>query len=163
MNGMGIRKPKSARLGLVCTISGGQHAGLKVALAFLNGLLDVERADDAIFGGADRQVDERGAAGGERKFAFFGGAFLALGAPGRGAIGVTAKAAVPHHAHVGQKGGQGAGGGGFGRAAFAANEHTAQARVDRVQNQGALHAFLPDDGSEGENWGHINSGCCSER
>ena len=41
----------------------GQHARLEMALAALDGLLDIQRADDAILGGADRQVDEAGAAG----------------------------------------------------------------------------------------------------
>jgi hypothetical protein len=42
----------------------GQHARLEVALAPLDRLLDVQRADDAVLGGADRQIDEAGAAGG---------------------------------------------------------------------------------------------------
>jgi hypothetical protein len=36
----------------------GQDARLEVAFAPLDRLLDVERADDAIFGGADRQIDK---------------------------------------------------------------------------------------------------------
>ena len=38
-----------------------QHARLEVALAVLDGRLDVQRADDPIFGRADRQVHEAGA------------------------------------------------------------------------------------------------------
>ena len=40
----------------------GQYPRLKVALAFLNGLLNIERPDDPIFGRADRQVDKLDAA-----------------------------------------------------------------------------------------------------
>ena len=41
-------------------VGGGQHARLEVALAFLDGFLDIQRTDHAVFGGADRQVDESG-------------------------------------------------------------------------------------------------------
>ncbi len=37
-----------------------QHAWLKMALAFLDGAFDIERADDAVFGGGNGQVDEGG-------------------------------------------------------------------------------------------------------
>ena len=38
-----------------------QDAGFEVALAFLDRLLEVERADHAVFGGGDGQVDKAGA------------------------------------------------------------------------------------------------------
>jgi hypothetical protein len=41
-------------------IGRGQHARLKVAFALLDRLFDVERADDAVFGRADRQIDKGG-------------------------------------------------------------------------------------------------------
>jgi hypothetical protein len=49
---------------------------------------------------------------------------------------------------VRQQGRQRARRSGFGRAALAANQHTADARVNRVQDQCALHAFLTNDGSK---------------
>ena len=42
-------------------IGRGQHARLEMALALLDGPLDVQRADHAVLGGADRQVHEAGA------------------------------------------------------------------------------------------------------
>ena len=41
-------------------IGSSEDAGLKVALAALNGLFDIQRAYHAIFGRADREVHERG-------------------------------------------------------------------------------------------------------
>ncbi len=45
------------------TIGLGKHAGLEVALALLDGLFDIKGPDDAVFGGADGQVDKGRGAG----------------------------------------------------------------------------------------------------
>jgi hypothetical protein len=62
-----------------------------------------------------------------------------------GALWVTVETATLNDFEFGQQCGQCAGRGRFGGAAFAANQHAANLRVDRVQNQGAFHAFLPYD------------------
>ncbi len=136
-------------------VGGGQDAGLEVALALLDGLLDVERADDAVFGGGDGQVDEGDGF-------FFDGQGRRRRRPSRGTRCTRRRAGrgrsrsgSPRTAWtLGQQGGQGAGGGGLGRAAFAADQHAADAGVNGVEDQGAPHALLADDGSEGVDGGH---------
>ena len=127
----------------------GQHARLEVAFALLDGLLDIQRADDAVLGGADGQVDEGRRAFVEGQIAIAGGkALLALRAPGGGLVWIAAEAAVVDHLHLRQEGGQGAGGGGLGRAALAADQNAADAGLDGVQDQRAAHALLADDRGE---------------
>ena len=77
-------------------------------------------------------------------------ALAAFGAPGRRLVGIAAEAAVGDHLDLGQQRGQGAGRGGLGRAALAADQHAADLRIDGVQDQGALHALLADDGGKGK-------------
>ena len=81
-------------------------------------------------------------------------AFPALGAPGVGLVGVAPEAAVSHHVDLGQEGGQGPGSSRFGGAAFPADEHAADARIHGVQDQGAAHALLADDGGKWINGRH---------
>ena len=61
-----------------------------------------------------------------------GGALAAFGAEGGRGLRVAAEAAVRHDFHLGQQRGQGAGGSRFGRAAFAADQHAANTRVNSV-------------------------------
>ena len=65
------------------------------------------------------------------------------------AAGIAGERAVGHHLDLGQERGQGARRGGLGGAALAADQHAADAVADGVQDQGALHALLADDGGEG--------------
>ena len=58
-----------------------QHAGLKMALAFLDGFFDIQRAHHAVFGGGNRQVDERSRALPVGSGSPRASAFAALGAP----------------------------------------------------------------------------------
>ena len=125
-----------------------------MALAFLDGLFDIQRADHAVFGGRDGQVDEGDGFFFDRQRFAGGGPLAAFGAPGGGLVGVAAEAAAAHGADLGQQGRQGARGGGLGGAALAADQHAADARVNGVEDQGAPHAFLSDDGSEGIDGGH---------
>jgi hypothetical protein len=76
-------------------------------------------------------------------------------------LGVAAKAAVGDHFNVGQEGGQGAGGGGFGRAPLAPNQHAANARADGVQNKRPFHLLLTNDSGK---WkygvtSHVKNSC----
>ena len=131
-----------------------QHARLEVALAALDGLLDVQRADHAVLGGADRQVDEAGAAGGHRQHFAGLDARPALVAVGRRHVGVAAEVAVGHDLDFGQQEGQGAGRRALGRAALAADQHAADLRMDGVEDERSLHALLADDGGKRENAWH---------
>jgi hypothetical protein len=65
-----------------------------------------------------------------------------------GALGSQLKRQPCTTSSLGQQGGQGAGGGRLGGAAFAADQHAADLRVDGVQDQSAFHALLADDGGE---------------
>jgi len=56
---------------------------------------------------------------------------------------------------VRQEGGQGTGGGRFCRSPFAADQYTADAGVDGIQNESAFHALLSNDGCKGKNGGHL--------
>ena len=125
-----------------------QHARLEVALAVLDGLLDVEGADNAIFGRADRQIDEAGAAADRRQLLAGRQAVAAVVAQRIEAAGIAGERAIGHHLDLGQERGQGARRGGLGGAALAADQHPADGVADGVQDQGALHALLADDGGE---------------
>ncbi len=46
----------------IAAVGAGQQAGLEGLFAAGEGALDVEGADDAVFGGTERQVDDRGRA-----------------------------------------------------------------------------------------------------
>jgi hypothetical protein len=86
-----------------------------------------------------------------------GSPFAAFGAPGRGTVGVAAETAIFDHCHARQQGRQGAGSGGFGRTTLAPDEHAPNAWVYGVQDQGAAHALLPDDGGEWINRRHSSN------
>jgi hypothetical protein len=73
-------------------------------------------------------------------------AFLAFGAPGGGLFGIASEAAVVHNSDAWKKGGKRARRSGLGRAAFAADQHAADARINGIQYQGASHALLSNDG-----------------
>ena len=136
----------------------GQHARLKMTLAFLDGLLDIQRADHAVFGGRDGQVHEG------RGPAVIGEALLADGdARGipctrcDGLSGSQPKRQSSTTLTLREQGRQGAGGSGFGCAAFAAYQYSADAGIHRIENQGAAHAFLANYGCERIDCRHINS------
>ncbi len=78
-----------------------QDARLEVLLTRLDGLLDVERADDAIFSGADGQVDERRLANlGRQRVIVIAG--MAVIAPLIRPLRVTVVAAAGQHGDVRQ-------------------------------------------------------------
>ncbi len=128
-----------------------------MTLAFLDGLFDIQCTDHAVFGGRDGQVYERSGPAVERKRFLADGTFPAFGTPCAGFIGVAAEAAIIDHFDLGEQGGQGARGSGFGRAAFAADQHAADTGIHGIQNKSAPHALLTNDGSKGINGRHVNS------
>jgi hypothetical protein len=67
---------------------------------------------------------------------------------------VATEGAVGDRFDLGQERGQGAGGSGLGRAAFAPDEHSADLGVNSVEYQSASHALLSDDGGKWENRWH---------
>ncbi len=113
-------------------VSRRQNAGVETALAFLNSRFDIQRTHHAVFGSGNGQVHEGRAAQCDRQLfaAFY--ALTALGAPGFRMVRVAGKAAVFYHPHLRQQGSQSTRGRRFGRAAFAADQYTTDARFDRV-------------------------------
>src|SRR5258708_2739531 len=115
-----------------------------MAFALLDRLLNIQRAHDAVFGCAHRQINDTGLARGDGQHLAVGNALTAFVAVLFGAAWVAAKAAVRHHFDLRQQRGQCAGSGRFRRTAFPTNEHAADAWVDGVQDERPLHAFLAD-------------------
>ena len=109
-----------------------QNTRLKTAHTLLDGFLDIQGAHHAVLGSGNRQVHEWCGFGYRHQFFTFFSAFTALGAPGGRFVGIAPKPAVVHHFHVGQQGRQCPGSRGFGRAAFPADEHTPDARINGV-------------------------------
>ena len=130
-------------------IGRGQHPRFEVALAVLNGLLDVQRAHHPILGGADRQIHKAGAVLRDRQHLAARQAITTVVAQGVDAAGVAGEGTVGHHRDLGQEIGQGARRGRLRGAALAADQHAADRVADGVQDQGALHALLADNGCEG--------------
>ena len=127
-----------------------QHARLEVALALLDGLLDVQRAHDAVLGGADRQVHKAGAPASDRQFLAALDALAAVVALPVRPVRIATKGAVGDHLDFGQQRSQSARRRALGRAALTADQHTADLGADGVQGQGRCHAALADDGSRTE-------------
>jgi hypothetical protein len=125
-------------------IGGCQHARLELALAFLNGLFDIEGAHDAILGRAHRQVDKGRVAMADGDGAG-GEPFLALIAEKVGPVGVAIEPASLYDLQLGQQGRQGARRSGFGRATLATDQHAADLRVDGIEDERSFHALLADD------------------
>ena len=126
-------------------VGGRQQARLKAAAALADSRLDVQRAHDRLFGGADGEFDQAHAAtGGYRGVAH---AEVAGGERRAGRAGVGAAGG---HVKRGQQRGERAGGGGLGCALFAANQNAADSGVDGVEDEREFHPLLPDDGGEGE-------------
>ena len=123
-------------------VGGGQHARLEAALALLNGLLDVQRADDAVLGRADRQVDEPGAPLGRRQHLAARHPVAAQVAQAVDAARLAAERAIGNDLDLGQQGGQRARRSRLRRAALAANQHAADLGGDRVQDERPLHLVL---------------------
>ena len=137
-------------------VGAGQHARLEVTFAFLDGLFDVERSHHAVFGGGNGQVHKGGGADMMGNFGCAAEAFLAFGAPGVRLVGVAAKAAIIDDFHFGEQGGQCTRRSGFCCAAFAADQHTADACVNGIQDERTSHALLSYNCSKWKNRWHLS-------
>ena len=123
----------------------GEQTGLVGADALGQRALQVERADEPVFGRADRQLDQPGRVPGghDRRV-------RPVRAVGVGRGGVAAEPASHDDVQVGQQGGQRAHGRRLRRALLAPHQHTADARVHRVEQQGEAQVVVADHGAERE-------------
>lgn len=127
-----------------------EESGLVGFFAAGEGAFEIECADDPIFGGAEREVNDR-----DRCFVctkFFAGGFAGEAVVAFPAFGVrvASVAAARDHGHGREEGGEGADGGGLSGPAMSEDENPTYSRVDRGQQDGPLHLILPDDRREGE-------------
>ncbi len=132
-----------------------QQAGLEGLLALRQRTLEIERADDAVFGRTQRHVHDRdrrqtGPGVGRRAT---GPAFLA----GLGRFRVTAVAARSHDAHFRQQRGKRTHRRRLAGATIAKDQHAADAGIDRCHEQRKLHFVLADDGTERKRNRHAGS------
>ena len=126
-------------------VRGGQQAGGVDDVAGAERLAQVERADHAVLGRADRQLHEpRRAARGDD------GVVRAVGAGGVRVGGVAAEAAALDDGDRRQHGGERADGGGLRGALLAADEDAADLGRDGGQHEGEREVLRADDGGEGE-------------
>ena len=126
----------------------GQHAGLKAPGACAQRGFQVDRADDAILGCVDGQLDHPHAAPVVRQDTGRPQPAAAVGAQGIHVGRVAAEVAAFDDVVLRQQPGQRAHGGRLAGPLLAPNEHAADHRVDGVQDQGELHLVLSDDRRE---------------
>lgn len=127
----------------------GKDARLEAPLPLLERNLKIDRPDDTVLGGRDREVDDPGCAPHARQGC--GGASLAtLEAQRTGVPRVAGEAALLHHVDLGENGGQAANRGRLGRALLAPDEDTADARIDDVDQECGLQCVLSHDCAERE-------------
>jgi hypothetical protein len=134
----------------VAAMRAGEEAGLVGFFTAREGAFQVECADDPIFGGAEREInDGDGSLMGSELFAgcFAGEAVVAFPAFGEW---IASVAAARDDGHGREESGEGADGGGLGGAAMPEDENPTYRRVDRGQQDGPLHLILPDNRREGE-------------
>jgi hypothetical protein len=138
-------------------VGAGEEPRLVDLLAVAEGALEVERADQPVLGGAEREVDH---------------GHLRLAGPARGtgalapvalvAAGAVRGRVAPVAAALGDRdrredAGQRPHRRGLRRAAVPEDEHAAHGRVHRRDEQGGLHLVLPDDRGEGEARSHVGA------
>ena len=102
-------------------VGGCQHTGFKVAFALFDGAFNIQRADDAVFGGADRQVNERYFAGFNLQAVALRVAFFGPVGPGVSLIGVIVERGFGKDLDLWQQSGHGARRGRFSCATLAAD------------------------------------------
>jgi len=112
-----------------------QHTRLEVFFTLLDGFLDIQRADHPVFGGADRQIDKAGTAALGLKFFTPFGPGADFIRPGIRALGIITIRGADDYFNIRQEGSQRTSRGGFTGAAFATNEHTADAGINGVEDQ----------------------------
>jgi hypothetical protein len=131
-----------------------EQAGAEPASAFEERGFKVQRADDTVLGRAEGKLDECGMRSAECGMFGAAGVVGAVGVVGVvgvfGMFGMFGVFRVRSGAGWREERGEAAGGGAFGRAAFAADEDAADARVDGVEQEREAEVVLADNGGEGE-------------
>ncbi len=125
-------------------IGAGEQAGLEAARAVGERALEVERADDAVLGRAERKVHHRHrdpVRGARRPRG-------AVRARRGGGAGFAIERAAGHRRDRRQKRGQRPDRGRFAGAAVAEHENAADPRVDRGEQERVAHLVLSDDRAE---------------
>ena len=129
----------------------GEQTRLEAALAVLERVLEVERADEPVLGGGDGQLDEARAPRARGSGRPSPWRLAALGAPRAPRVGgIAAEAASLDDVDLGQQARERADGGGLRGALLAPDEDAADAGIDRVEEQRGLERLLADDGRERE-------------
>jgi hypothetical protein len=124
-------------------VRGGQQARLEVRDAFGQRALQVQGADDAVLGRADRQLDQL------RRAAVPGGVVVrAVRAERVGGRGIAGEPAAVHDVHARQQTCQRADHGRLRGALLAAHQHPADGGRDRGQDERQAQVRQPDDGGE---------------
>ena len=136
-------------------VGAGQQARLERLLAADQRALQVERADHAVLGGAERQVHDRNRRGPPLRRVIARAALLAP--RGRG-VRVAAVAATGVDLHRRQQGGERADGGRFAGAAVAEHQDAADRGIDGGDEETELHLLLAHDGGEREDGAHCPVG-----
>jgi len=135
-------------------VGGGENPWLESLLAGFQRALDVQRADDAVFCRADGQFHHAREAAAHGQGIAIGDPLAAGVAHTAAIVGVAVVQAIGDDVNLRQQRSQSAGRGGLGRAALAPNQHAANERVHRVEDQRPLHRLLVDDGREWEDRSH---------
>ena len=138
-------------------MSAGQEAGLEGLFARRQRLLEVEGPNHAVFGRAQREIDD-----GHGRQHRFGvptglGAGATLVAARAVGLRVTPIATPRHHLHGGQEPSQRAHGRGLSGAAVAKDHDPTDRGIDGHQQQRQFHFILAYDGAERKNWSHAGS------
>ena len=124
-----------------------QQARLEPLLAARQRAFQIERADDAVFRCAERQVHhgDRNGVALERRLA--GGAAAVVAGVAE-VFRIAVVGAALHRLHLRQELGERAHGGGLAGAAVAEHQHAPNRRIDRRDQKGKLHVVLADDGGK---------------
>ena len=128
-------------------MSGGQQPRLEALLAIANGRLDIQRADDGLLGGTNRQFNQSHLPM-DRMLRLIPVAEAALR---ERRSRVTAIRTARHHFQFRQQRRQRSRGSRLSRALLAADKHTSDAWIDGIKNQRQLHALLAYNSAEREN------------
>ena len=135
-------------------VRGGQQPRREGLDAIHQGALEVDGADDAVLGGAERQVDH----GDRAALRPADTATRASRAGGGGCGRVAVVGAAGDSVHGRQQVGERSYGRALGGAAVAGDQYAADRRVDDREQDGEFEVFLADDGRERERGGGRHGG-----
>jgi hypothetical protein len=127
----------------------GQKPRLEVFLPGLDGLFQVNGAEQAVLSGAQGQVHHRHGPVAHRQLLAWGQTGPAGVAHKLRLLRVAVKSTVGHHGNGGQKRSQTPGRGGFGRALLAPHQNSSQAGVNGIKNESLFQQFLAHQGRKG--------------